>query len=539
MTTPQVVGQVVDSYRIIRRLGEGGMGVVFYAENTSIGTPAAVKVLRPELSANQDIVTRFFNEARAATLIKHPGIVKVIHFGQDMFQLDETKEPERCAYFIMEYLSGESLGEKIRREGYLPLDVIATLTGQAAAALGAAHDKAIIHRDLKPDNLFLVADPRLPGGIEVKVLDFGIAKLATETAGVRTKTSMLMGTPGYMSPEQCRGASMVDHRSDIYSLGCIVYEMAVGQRPFANITAQGELISMHQYHPPAAPSSLVPSIPPDLEAVIMCMLAKRPEHRYQTMQELIGDLERLLRGERPVLARKPISSLARPTVPERPVRGNTGVVAPSPPTTLGSAASQAVAAPGSPRYRPLMAGVVLVAAMAVSAALILNRGSGSRHADDSSVAGSTADAGTGGRGEVGQQVAPPSPAASTAASRPDASVAPSATSPPPATPSQPVAEAAVTAVLSETNVPAPDAGPATAIRRRAEEGTGSLSVSVSPWAQVKVDGEDWKLTPVKRVIAAGRHKVVLRNPDLQKSETITITVRAGHEKSIDRDWTKK
>jgi serine/threonine-protein kinase len=363
-----VIGEVVDGYRIKSKLGEGGMGIVFYAEHESIGTKAAVKVLLPELSANREIVARFFNEARATTLIEHPGIVKVFHFGHGVFQLDE-KRGGQCAYMIMEFLRGQSLGSKIRRDGYLAFETIHAITVQAAKALGAAHEKGIVHRDLKPDNVFIVPDERIAGGDEVKILDFGIAKLASDAAGgVQTRSRLLMGTPGYMSPEQCRGASAVDHRSDMYSLGCIVYEMAVGQRPFANITAQGELITMHQHHDPAAPRSLVPGLSPGLEAVILCMLAKKPEHRYQTMRDLVEDLDRLARGEAPQLSSK--TPTRKPTIPARPPLEGTapiaGSAAPSAPTTLGSAASQAIAATAPKRRVLLAAGIVTTVAIGVA-----------------------------------------------------------------------------------------------------------------------------------------------------------------------------
>jgi serine/threonine-protein kinase len=199
------------------------MGVVYLARHVTLGRRAAIKVLRPALSSNQDIVSRFFNEARAVTAVRHPGIVEVFDFG---FLEDRT------AYIIMEYLEGESLAARLRR-GRSTITVTLTIVRAIARALQAAHEQGIVHRDLKPDNVFLVPDSELPSGERVKLLDFGIAKLAFGDGNAsHTTTGTVMGTPTYMSPEQCRGAGSVDHRADLYSLGCVAYEMLCGQPPF-------------------------------------------------------------------------------------------------------------------------------------------------------------------------------------------------------------------------------------------------------------------------------------------------------------------
>src|SRR5262249_3706534 len=166
----RIVTDVVGSYRIIRKIGEGGMGAVYVAEHTLIGRQAAIKVLQREMSHRQDLVTRFFNEARAATAVKHPGIVEIYDFGY---------HTGGSAYIVMEYLEGETLAARLRRTGPLPAARAAALGRQVAGALGAAHAKGIVHRDLKPDNIFIVRDPDIMDGERSKILDFGIAKLAT------------------------------------------------------------------------------------------------------------------------------------------------------------------------------------------------------------------------------------------------------------------------------------------------------------------------------------------------------------------------
>jgi hypothetical protein len=274
-----VIGQTVGNYRITHLLGEGGMGAVYMAEHPGIGRKAAVKVLHPALSTNADIATRFFNEARAANAIHHPGIVEVFDFGT---------LPTGVSYIVMELLEGESLAARMRRGGPLSMASAIDFTTQAALALGAAHKQGIVHRDLKPDNLHVVPDPRNPGREMIKVLDFGIAKLsgAGEPGSVKTRTGAVMGTPVYMSPEQCRGTKEVDHRTDVYALGVILYEMLCGTPPFVS-QGQGELIHLHISEPPPPPRSKNPAIPERLEAIVLRTLVKDPARRLQSMDELV------------------------------------------------------------------------------------------------------------------------------------------------------------------------------------------------------------------------------------------------------------
>jgi serine/threonine protein kinase len=220
-----MLSEVIGSYRVLRQLGAGGMGVVYLAQHTVIGRHAAIKLLLPQYSADPEIVGRFFNEARTAALIRHPGLVDVYDFG---------RLPDGSAYLVMEYLTGETLASMLARHGRLPEELALALARQIAGAVGAAHHKGIVHRDLKPDNIFVVQDEEVPVGMRARILDFGIAKLSVELAehGVKTRTGSFIGTPVYMSPEQCRGARTVDGRmwriAGIASAGAGVVLLAGG-----------------------------------------------------------------------------------------------------------------------------------------------------------------------------------------------------------------------------------------------------------------------------------------------------------------------
>jgi len=253
------------------------MGAVFLGEHTLIGRHAAIKVLLPELSSRRESVDRFFNEAKAITTISDPGIVQVFDFG---FTADNV------AYIVMEFLEGEQLEMRLQRLGALPLGDALQITRQAATSLGAAHAAGIVHRDLKPENLYMIRDPGAPGGERLKILDFGIAKLGDDAPDrIRTRTGAVLGTPVYMSPEQCDGASRVDHRADIYALGCVAFHLIAGRPPF-DLPGIGAIISAHLREPPPLLSSLVTGLPAGVDELIDRCLAKSPEDRFATMFEL-------------------------------------------------------------------------------------------------------------------------------------------------------------------------------------------------------------------------------------------------------------
>ncbi|WP_437939448.1 protein kinase domain-containing protein [Sorangium sp. So ce341] len=272
-------------YKIERLLGEGGMGFVYLARHKVIDKRVAVKVLRAELARDREIFERFVQEARAASSIGNPHIVDISDFG-DL--------PDGSTYFVMEYLEGVSLAQLIDSPNELPMDRICHIALQLSAGLAAAHDAGIIHRDLKPDNVFVV--PRGSDPNFVKILDFGIAKVSTSTTTKLTRAGAVFGTPHYMSPEQAAGAP-IDHRTDIYSLGVMLYELVSRQLPFNADNFMG-ILTQHMYKAPVPIRALVggPDCPPGLEAVILKCLSKKPESRYQSMSDLHDDLERVRSG---------------------------------------------------------------------------------------------------------------------------------------------------------------------------------------------------------------------------------------------------
>jgi serine/threonine protein kinase len=269
-------GPRIGSYVVREVLGQGGMGTVYLAEHSVIGKKVAIKVLKRDLAGHDSLVARFINEARANAVVRHAGIVDVFDVGT---------LPSGVPYIVMEYLRGESLAQRLAKSGPLPVEGAATIAWETASAVGAAHAKGIIHRDLKPENLFLARDPTAPEVEKVKVLDFGIAKLHADPNQVNTQTGAVMGTPAYMSPEQCRGAKdEVDQRTDIYSLGAILYEMLVGKPPFEG-EAFGDLLLRHMTEPVTPPSSRRADVPASLNATVLRALAKRREERYSSMRE--------------------------------------------------------------------------------------------------------------------------------------------------------------------------------------------------------------------------------------------------------------
>ena len=280
-----MLGQTLGNYRLVAEIGKGGMGVVYLAEHTLLGRKVAVKLLHSDV--HQDQVERFFDEARAAATLHHPGLIEVFDFG---------RRDDGSAFIVMEFLSGESLAERLQKDPRLQVPLACSITRAVANALQVAHEQGIIHRDLKPGNIFLIPDAEAAFGIRTKVLDFGIAKLhrQTEPRSVRTHSGAVIGTPRYMSPEQCKNARTVDGRSDIYALGCILYEMLLGVAPF-DYDTWAELVGAHLYEEPPRPHELDPSLPADVADVVVKMLEKRPEDRYESMLQLAQVLEGLLR----------------------------------------------------------------------------------------------------------------------------------------------------------------------------------------------------------------------------------------------------
>lgn len=277
-------GHRIGPYRIIRLIGEGGMGAVYEARQESLDRRVALKTLHPKFAGSQDVTARFFNEAKVLSRLEHASIVQVSDFGT---------AADGTAYLVMEYLRGQSLGQRLRTgKGRFPVVTALQLAWQVADVLSVAHAEGVVHRDLKPDNLMLVQDPVAPGGERVKVLDFGIAKLTgtIDRAGVKTDTLAVMGTPMYMSPEQCTGAGGVDAKTDVYSLGCVLYQLLAGRPPF-KAEGPGALIGMHLFQEPAALSSA--AAPPTVAALVHRMLIKDKTQR-PSMCDATAELGRLL-----------------------------------------------------------------------------------------------------------------------------------------------------------------------------------------------------------------------------------------------------
>jgi serine/threonine-protein kinase len=293
--TPSLVGQVLaDRYRILRKLGEGGMGEVFEAQHVYIDKHYAIKTLRREITTNPDAVMRFHQEARSASTIGHENIVEIDDFG---------RLPDGGVYLAMEFLEGASLAERMRSGP--PLEFVEKLDVmiQVCRGLAAAHEKGIVHRDMKPENIFLCRKTGRAGSdassFVVKVLDFGIAKVTADNAHHRlTQTGTIFGTPYYMSPEQALGKPL-DGRTDIYSVGVILYEVFTGRVPFEGESFMG-ILSQHITAPPRRPSELTPVgvVPGEIERVILRALAKDPAERWPSMHFLIDELERIAAAAR-------------------------------------------------------------------------------------------------------------------------------------------------------------------------------------------------------------------------------------------------
>src|SRR5207302_9371825 len=272
-----LLGRTVGSYRVVKLLGKGGMGSVYLGEHPVIGSRVAIKFLHPQYSHDDRVVDRFFNEARAVNLIGHDNILKIL-------DLDVTDDNRH--YFVMEFLYGRPLQSLLKGGGAVPLQVAGPIVLQVCDALGAAHDAGIVHRDLKPDNVYLTIHKGRKNF--VKVVDFGIAKL-TDVSGQstgKTQTGMVMGTPAYMSPEQAGGmTTSIDRRSDVYSLGVMMFQLATGKLPFPG-QSFGEVLIGHLQLPPPDPLSLNPTLPPEWVHIVLKCLEKKQPDRYQSMDEL-------------------------------------------------------------------------------------------------------------------------------------------------------------------------------------------------------------------------------------------------------------
>jgi len=507
---PLIGVRVVGDYLIEVLLGRGGMGSVYLARDPDIGR-IAIKVLHADLSARGEIVARFLAEARSASAIGNPYIVRFLAKGT---------LPDGRVYLAMEYLEGASLEACLASWGVLPARQALALLSMACYALSAAHDKGIVHRDIKPENLYWTPDG--PGEYgSLKVLDFGIAKIedARLAGGVVTRTGAVLGTPMYMSPEQATGLR-IDHRSDIYSMAMVAHKMVTGIIPQAQPGGGGW----------RDPREYRPDLSPAFARAILDGLQFQPAARPSSMREWLrmlcdgeADGEPIVRtyaagfnldiADYREKTRKHVApSLSQPVIP----------------TTLGEANGEAavpvatMAPHGRTARWPLVAALAGLAVAGIAVALVLTRD----------------HAGTGGE-----------PSEPTAASRPppvDAApvVEPATADAAPAiTVASATADAAVPAIAEVLH----DAAPATPPEPREREssksresrstrpaGTGTLHVDVTPWAIVFLDGKRLGETPTNAKVPAGRHKLKITNDT--KTESITVTIKPDKTTTVERHW---
>jgi serine/threonine protein kinase len=319
----QLIGRELANYRIVSLLGRGGMGVVYLAEDKRLRRKVALKLLPAQFMNDAERVRRFKREAAAVSAINHPNILTIHEIGQI----------EQRHYLVTEYVAGETLRQRLT-QGRVEVMAALEVGVQVASAMDAAHEAGIIHRDIKPENIML-----RPDGL-VKVLDFGLAKLtepsrpgidtqASTIVGASTETGVVMGTPRYMSPEQVRGVKM-DGRTDIFSLGVVLYEMIAGRAPFAGAT-MADVIAAILEREPAPLAQYLPEAPRELERILRCALRKDCEQRYLMAKDLLRDLKSLKQELEFEAKRRPFAQ------PEAPSRVSSGREAIEPATAPGRA----------------------------------------------------------------------------------------------------------------------------------------------------------------------------------------------------------
>jgi serine/threonine-protein kinase len=365
-----LVGQVIaDRYHIVKKLGEGGMGAVYLGEHVKMGRKSAIKVMSPSMVHDPDAISRFNREAANASRISHPNVCQIYDFGET---------PDGVIYLAMEFIEGRSLTDLIDHEGALPAPRAARILKQAADALQAAHDLGIVHRDLKPDNIMIMQGR--DGADVVKVVDFGIAKAVAgdETGQKVTKTGLVVGTPEYMSPEQLSGDKL-DGRSDIYSLGLVLYRMLTGVLPFQADTAQEVMIKRLTDEPtPLAEARPDIVFPAGIQPVVDRALARAAPERYQnagefgrdTMATVEGmempgtrvDLARASTAATQLMSGDEVVEAATKHVAAKKAAGKKGPPPPPPPP------------PKKFPMVPVLGGVAGVGALAAVAVLMMNKG---------------------------------------------------------------------------------------------------------------------------------------------------------------------
>ncbi len=549
-TEDPLIGRQIGSYVVQRRIGEGGMGAVYELLHPAIGRRMALKLLHPRLAARKRVVERFFHEARSVNVIGHPNIVDITDFSQ----LDDG------AYYIqMEYLEGQSMARYLADAGPLSPEEVTPLVIPICSALGAAHEAGIVHRDLKPANVHLVPRPDNPH--YVKVLDFGIAKLSAElkesagpaaTLGLEhagpgehfiTRSEEIIGTPTYMSPEQAMGRSReVDHRTDIYALGIIMYQMLTGRVPF-KAPSFGDLMMKHLQEQARPVNELRPEVPAEWDAVVQTALAKEREMRFQSMEEMKEAIlaavhggalpPRVLEVAQTTAMKPPAEATAEAALLDEPTLSmgfQTVAPAQAPGRPKAMAASRSPeelpkrpdAPPPDPRpvrrRWPLVVALAALCAFGAGFSLAISQGW-----DYASLLGDTVALDAGARATVPTKRISIEPAF-----EPDAGGLGSE-------PSGAPADAAVPELALDAGADASsgvDARPPVMKRKR----RATLAVTASPWARVYVDGEPRGNTPLTLSVPANKSlRVRLVNEESDKEKSYNVRLKPGKKRKI--HWT--
>lgn len=499
-------------YRIVRLLGRGGMGTVYEAHDGVLDEQVAVKVLRGELARSAEVMRRFRSEIKLARRVRHRNVCAIHEYG----------EHKHLRFITMEFVDGVNLREVLEERGRLPPEEALDVAGQIVDGLQAIQQIGIVHRDLKTANVMMGRD-----GV-VRVMDFGLAKQVDGGSGSQTTSGLVVGTPKYMSPEQARG-ERTDFRSDLYSVGVVLFELLTGDVPFRGDTPMSILFG-HLHTPPPLGGPEAAPIPPPIVSLLAKALAKSPGERYASAAEMAAALAgaRIALGE---AATVPAPAAALPTaVPPLPPTLVPVVPPRSPQADVDGLGETMPDVPTPVPHRPrawvwAVAAMVLVTAGLAAAAALLGR-------PDAPPLGDVAR----------REVTPPPATASEPIGTPSEAAGPAsvpsapllrAETPPPrlaARPSapptaRPAAPLPVTTTAPAKVLPAPTA-PAPA-------GTGQLQVRVRPWADVTVDGSIMGTTPLKPLdLAAGVHQVLLVHPDYAPLPR-TVTIRAGETTKLD------
>lgn len=548
-----MIGRRFGGAVVVRLIGTGGMGAVYEAENPLLGRRYAVKVVLPELASKPLAVERFLQEGRAAAAILHPRIVPIIDCGYT-----EDGRP----FQIMPLLDGRNLnqhcdevGAERGHRGRLPVELAAPLFFQILDGLAAAHGRQIVHRDLKGGNIHVLEDGT------IKILDFGIAKLFNRELRVvaRTDTFQIIGTPGYMAPEQARGGA-IDYRTDLWSLGAVFFRVLTGRLPFEG-SDPIEIAAKAMLTPAPTATELVPEVPARLSGVLLACLAPDPNGRPNSARVLAHQLMDAVPGGR-AIAQQVAPDLMAPSGPNDPtIRPPVEPAKPALANAIGSKASgstRTITRDGAPGARPVPAHstlqlpragrprvwfaalfVLAGAALGVTIMFAAKRGS-PRAPSPAKAPAASPGVDRSAPADIASQPPrrDPRTGQGSAGARFDASLVPSSTrdagvSPTPAGISATrSSEASAKQTMSDSR---PKSSGGARGRRRSRAESGTLVIKANPFADVSIDGKSVGSTPLSRELGVGRHHIELVGPD-GKSESQEVTIRAGRTTRLERNW---